>query len=165
MFKLDKKTLNSIYCTYAAKMKIEIKECLKEEYVSLSNSYNTVGTYCPDYNLICIKKNFPNYIKIAIFFHELGHVNCWIKKCNCTKHHNGKYIDPVKCELHANTFCIEKLVEHNLIDSLNWYFNLMKNFAKEKNIQDPYRLAAIETFKKKKIKMVDKQFGITKKRR
>ncbi len=60
---------------------------------------------CGAPNFILIHQNLPNYAKLSVAYHELGHHSCMAKKCKCL----ANFVDR---EFHAHRFCITELLKH-----------------------------------------------------
>ena len=85
------------------------------------NTQNTAGMFYynmpdgfPQY-LIVVNSTLANYQKIAVAWHEMGHYQCYINKCQCFEASNLKN---GYSELHAIKYCIEKCIEHSQLGSL-----------------------------------------------
>lgn len=72
-----------------------------------------------------IDDNLPNYKKIAVLIHEISHAECDKENCDCMKNPNHKYR-----EIHAYTYELKWLLEHEQKKGLNWVMNKLKSWAK-----------------------------------
>jgi hypothetical protein len=92
--------------------------------------YNGFYSHCGDFDFdinhhIEINDNLPDYKKIGVLAHEIGHAMCDKENCDCMKNPNRKYR-----EIHAYTYELEWLLKHKQKKGLKWVINKLAYWAK-----------------------------------
>lgn len=94
---------------------------IRKQYQSIMERYceldiqetfaRKIGFYIND--VILIKASLPNYKKLVIVFHELGHHICYKSKCKCSFGPQN-----LLSEVHAHKFCLNELIKNKHFSSL-----------------------------------------------
>jgi len=123
-------------CSYREFQNILLRKGLNTEglYSGDKGCYYKTSTMFLSQNIIFINKKSPNYIKVAILFHEYQHLLCDLN-CECFEIED-------KAEEHAFEAQLKKCLDYNLPKSLKWSIDLLTRISYSSNMEDRFHKKA-----------------------
>ena len=104
---------NSVIDTLVASSPVEVQ--IVEESEGELDAKNCLGIYYHGHGVIKILKDLRPYETLAVLAHEIGHVNCCNKRCECFMSRDNDMK-----ERHAWTYALRWLLRHGQEEALEF---------------------------------------------